>query len=641
MNKQFTIGVAGHVDHGKTTLVRALTGIDTDRKAEEKMRGLSIESGMAELNLPSGRSVSLIDVPGHTDFLKNTIRGLNSVDVAILVVAADDGIMPQTREHLDILTFFKAKTGLVVLSKTDLVDHEVLDLAELELNEFLSGTFLDQCPILKFTLRKPELAAAIVHGLDELLNDLPNRKPDLPFRMWIDQVRSVRGHGTVVSGTVATGTLRCNDEIALSPSEIKTRARSLESHGRAVTRAIAGQRIGINLHRVPVGDVSRGMSLANPGAMHSLYLLNAEIGIVTGAKMSIKNRQRVKIYLGTSITNAMVVFMERDRLGPGETGLAQIRLLRPVAALPRDAFVVSPLNINTVIAGGYVLETPRDKYRTVKAKSVLPLLAALQKEDVGAYVDNFFEGAQNSLTCAKALSQKTGLAPAPFERIINSKVQKGEFVYIKGHGAIKKHHLTVLYKKFKTAIEEIFSQAPMKKNAGMAEVAKRMKPGVESALLSIAAETLCTNGDIIRVDGGYRPAEVRPSLNASLDAQASVLLNYMQAAGLMPISPGFFWKQHRSQYGRSKVVGLFNYLHMQKKLIRLKDNRFLSLGAIQEIKKRVTRTIRENGFVTIKDCKALFGYGRSGGTHVLDYLDQIGFTERREDKHYLNEDGSR
>jgi selenocysteine-specific elongation factor len=335
MSTPFTIGVAGHVDHGKTTLVRALTGIDTDRKAEEKARGLSIEAGVAELKLPSGRSVALIDVPGHTDFLKNTIRGLNSVDMAILVVAANDGVMPQTREHLEILKSFHAGSGLVVLSKTDLVDEETLDLAELELNELLGSFFLEQRPILKFTHQRPELGTKIVNSVDKALNDLPHKQVDQPFRMWIDQVRSIQGHGTVASGTISTGTVHCNDEIELLPSGIKTRARSLESHACAVSRAIAGQRVGINLHRVPLADVRRGMILVAPETVHPVYLIDVRIDVLAAARRGIKNRQRVKIYMGTSITNGMVVLMECDRLEPGKTGLAQIRLLRPVAALPR------------------------------------------------------------------------------------------------------------------------------------------------------------------------------------------------------------------------------------------------------------------------------------------------------------------
>jgi selenocysteine-specific elongation factor len=303
--------------------------------------------------------------------------------------------------------------------------------------------------------------------------------------------------------------------------------------------------------------------------------------------------------------------------------------------------VISPLNINTVIAGGRVLETPREKYREAKSKSVLPLLAALQMGDLDTYVEKIFEGARGSLISAKTLCIKTGLPPAPFERIINSKVQKGEYVYIKGRGAIEKRHLTALKRQFKTAIEKAFSKDPMKKSVAISEVAERLEPRVENALLKTTADALCTNGDIIRLDSGYRPAGRQPSWHACQDPQLSFLLDYMQTTGLTPISPGFFWKQHQSQYGRAKAVRLFNYLHSQKELIRLNDNRFLSTKAVEEIKRRVARAIADKGFITLRDCKELFGYGRSGGTHVLDYLNQTGFTIRREDKHFLNEDGSR
>lgn len=639
MSSAFTIGVAGHVDHGKTSLVQALTGIDTDRKAEEKARGLSMAAGVAELKLPSGRSAALIDVPGHTDFLKNTIRGLNSVDMAILVVAADDGVMPQTREHVEILKSFNTVSGLVVLSKIDLVDDETLELAELELSELLRGTCFDQCPIFKYTHIRPELGARIVNGLDEMVDDFSSKKPDLPFRMWIDQVRSIRGHGTVVSGTIAAGTLGCNDELELLPSGIKTRARSLESHACSVNRAMAGQRVGINLHRVPLADVSRGVSLGTPGTFRPSYLLNVEINTIGGMKKGIQNRQRVKVYLGTSITTAMVVLMERDRLKPGESGLAQIRLLQPVAAMPQDTFVMSPLNFNTVIAGGRVLETPREKYRAVKAKFILPILSALQKEDVGAYIENLFENAQGRLISAKTLSQRTGLPSTPFERTINSKVQKGELVYIKGHGAIKKGGLSNFRKQFNTAVAEAFRKDPMKRMMGISEVAARMGTHVNNALLKYTADALCANGDIVRLNGGYRPAEGRPSLNVSQNKQATFLLDYMRAAGLTPISAGFFRKQFPSQYGQADAARMFNYLYRQKQLVRLSNNRFLSLNAFDEIKKRVTQAIRQRGHVTVGDCKELFGYGRSVGAHVLDYLNQIGLTERRQDRHYLKKDG--
>jgi selenocysteine-specific elongation factor len=637
MKTPFTIGVAGHVDHGKTTLVRALTGFDTDRRVEEKVRGLSIEAGVAELKLPSGRSVALIDVPGHTDFLKNTIRGLNSVDMAILVVAADDGVMPQTREHVEILKSFNARAGLIVLSKTDLVDAETIDLAELELNELLEGTFLDQSPILKFSNQRPERSNEIVNCIDEAVNALTAKKPNLPFRMWIDQVRSIQGRGTVVSGTISAGTVHHNDEIELLPSGIKTRARSLESHACAVTRAVAGQRVGINLHRVSMEDVRRGMSLVAPETMHPVFLIDVRIGVLAAAKWAIKNRQRVKIYMGTSIINAMVVLMACERLEPGETDLAQIRLRQPVAALPRDTFVISPLNINTVIAGGLVLQTPHEKFRAAKTDAVIPLLKALEKEDVGAYVENALDRAKGRPITAKTFSQKTGLPSFQFERYINAKVQKGQWAYIKGCGAVKKESLTLLEKEFIAIIETTFKNDPLKKKVTLPEVAERLEHQTEPALLQIVVDRLCKTGRIVSLEGGFVLCGFQPELDAQHKALISQLLAYAHASGLTPFSAHTFWKLHRPKYNKKHIQQLLNYLYTQKRLVRLNDKRFLSLDAVERIKVRVARTIKARGFVTLGDCKELLGYGRWGGTHVLDYLNDIGFTVRRDNKHYLNE----
>jgi selenocysteine-specific elongation factor len=635
--KAFTIGVAGHVDHGKTTLVRALTGIDTDRKAAEKARGLSIESGVAELKLASGREAALIDVPGHTDFLKNAIRGLSGVDLAILVVAADDGVMPQTREHLEILKFFRAAAGMVVISKIDLVDKETLTLAELELEELLGGSFFAPCPCFKFSSQRPDLSGEIKKGIDAALDKVTanNTPKAAPFRLWIDQVRSIRGHGTVVSGTVGAGAVRRNDALVLLPAGSPTRARTLETHAREAPRAETGQRVGINLNRLPMAAVRRGMCLAAPGRLDPVYLLNAEIQMLASAPWGIKDRQRVKIYLGTAVTNALVVLMGKERLGPAESALAQIRLMRPVAALPQDPFVIAPMNRNRVVAGGRVLEISRQKFRTARAAALLPQLEALRHNDAPAYLNKVVDQTPGRLITAKALARKTGLPPLAFERCISAKVQKGEWVYLKGHGAIAGRHLQRLQARFKAAVEAAFDHDPLKRSVGLPEVAERMGAPIDGVLLERTADALCSRGELHRLEGGYGLAGQRPCLDASQEAQIAFVLGHIQSAGLTPISPQFFCRQHRPPFSKAVALRLFTYLARRKQLIRLDNGRFLTRDALAEIKKRVASAIAQRGFVTLGDCKALFGYGRSGGAHVLDYLNQIGFTERREDRHYL------
>ncbi len=640
MESHYTIGVAGHVDHGKTTLVRCLTGVDTDRKPEEKRRGMSIEAGVAPLDLPSGRRAALIDVPGHTDFLKNTIRGLNSVDLGVLVVAADDGVMPQTREHLEILKFFRATSGFVVLSKTDLVDPDTVELAELEVRELLNGTFIDDRSLFKFTSKDPERVPDLVRNIDIALAQLPAKKSDPAFRLWIDQIRSLTGYGTVVSGTVSSGMIQCGDEIQLMPTGTTIRARTIQSHGASITQAFAGQRVGINLHRIAVQDVARGMALVTPEAVRPASILNADIRVLTRSTTGIKNRQKVKVYLGTSITNAMIILMQGNRLDPGEAGLAQIRLLKPVAALPQDAFVISPLNINTVVAGGRVLETAHEKYRASKSEFILPMLAALRQADVNAYTERVFAGAAGQLITARDLSAKTGLPYSQFESLIGSKVQKKEFIYIKGRGAIQANHMAAIKTGFLAVVEEAFRQEPLKKTILVSEVAERLEIPVEKVLLEITADELCREGKLVRLHGGYQTPDSEKPLDEQRATLVSSLLEYAQQSGLTPFSGDTFWKLHRPTFEKADIQQLLNYLFSQKKLARLNDHRFLSLQALDEIKQRVAQAIGRKGFVTVGDCKELLGYGRWGGTHVLDYLNKIGFTARREDKHYLRQNHS-
>ena len=596
---------------------------------------MSIETGVAPLILPSGRQAAVIDVPGHTDFLKNTIPGLNSVDLGVLVVAADDGVMPQTREHLEILKFFKATSGFVVLSKTDLVDQDTVELTELEVRELLSGTFLDNCPFFKFTTMNPKLSTDFIQGIDAALIDLPAKKSDPPFRLWIDQVRTLVGHGTVVSGTVSSGCIQCDDEIELLPSGNKIRARSLETHGVAISKAVAGQRVEINLHRVSINEIARWMALMTPGAIPPVNMLNADISVLEQAKRGLKNRQKVKIYLGTSITNAMIILMDGDRLDPGETGFAQIRLMRPIAATPQEAFVVSPLNINTVIAGGRVLETAQEKYRTSKCGSTLPLLTALRQVDVGAYVERVFANSTGHLITARDLSVKTGLPYSEFESLIGSRVQRGELVYIKGCGAIKKTHAAAIKAQFLAVVEEAFKKNPLKKTILISEVAERLENRIAIILLQIVADELCGESKLIRLHGGYHLPDTQKSLDGHRESLISQLLEYAQDCGVNPFSADTFWKLHRSKFEKEDIQQLLNYLFSQSKLVRLNDQRFLSLEALDEIKKRVAQTAASKGYMTVSDCKEVLGYGRWGGTHVLDHLDKIGFTMRREDKHYL------
>lgn len=637
MEKNITIGVAGHADHGKSALVRSLTGIDTDRLQEEKRRGFSIQSGIAPLELSSGKEIAMIDVPGHTDFLKNTIRGLSCIDMAILVVAADDGIMPQTLEHLGILAFLKAKNGFIVLSKADLVDDEILELAELEIEDVISGTFLEGKPIIPFSVIDLRGLDEIRLTIEEEGEKIAGKDIHSPFRLWIDQVRSFPGSGTVVSGTVLSGTIRQGDLIHLLPSVKETRARFLEVHHRKVSQAVAGQRVGINLHKVSRKEAQRGMVLAKPGSIGHTNLLNVDLHVLKRVNKPIRNRQKVKLYLGTSVTNALVVIMEKEQLGPGENSLVQFRLLKHVPALPGDPFVVCLLNIQTVIGGGTILEIPLEKYRSVKAENSVQYLQALQKGNMKVAIDLFFKRSLSYPATGTEITRLTGLPDKGVEAAIRSMVENGEVLSFGDRGFFGKARYQDLKRKLPEVVEKILTKNPLKMTATPEEIKKQLAPSLDKAPFQRMLDELCSEGKMIKTGGAFRIQNLLVRLSDERERLISMLLDYAQESGFVPFSAGTFWNLHKRKFNKNEIQRLLDYLHAQKRLIRLNNRRFLTPHAMEQIKKRVRELIKKNGKLTIGDCKTIMGYGRTVGIPVLEYLDSIEFTVRQGDKRVLKE----
>ncbi|RLB29026.1 MAG: selenocysteine-specific translation elongation factor [Deltaproteobacteria bacterium] len=638
MKKFVTVGISGHVDHGKTALVRCLTGIDTDRLQEEKRRGLSIESGIAPLELSSGTEIALVDVPGHTDFLKNTIRGLSGVDAAILVVAADDGVMPQTLEHIQILNFLGAKGGFIVLTKSDLVDDETLDLADLEIRETVEGTFLEEKPIIPFSAIDQRGLHEIRIEIKKVAEKISQKDLDSPFRLWIDQIRSFAGFGTVASGTILSGIIREHDLLLLLPPGIQTRARSLETHHENVSEACAGQRVGINLHKVSLKDVRRGMVLVKPGTLDQTYLLNVDLEILKSAKKPIKNRQRVKLYLGTSITNSLVVLMEKDQLQPGERGLAQLRLMKPVASLPKDHFVISLMSIPSVIGGGRVLEIPKEKYRQTRATAIIPYLSALQEGNLKAVVDHFFTRILNRPLTADEIARNSGFSPLELEEELKARVKSGELIHLQGKRFFAKNHYRTLKRQLLEVVEKILTKDPLKMTATAEEVREELAASLDDALFQRMLAELCNKGKLIKINGSFRIRDLSVRLSNEREKLITMLLDYAQESGFVPFSADTFWKAHKRKYNKNEIQRLLDYLHGQKRLIRLNNRRFLSPQAMEKIKGRVRRVIGKNGRLTIGDCKEVLGYGRTVGVPVFEYLDSIGFTVRQGDERVLNTD---
>ena len=641
IEKYVTVGIAGHVDHGKTSLVKCLTGTDTDRLQEEKRRGLSIESGIAPFRSNiSNMQIAFVDVPGHTDFLKNTIRGLSGVDMAILVVAADDGLMPQTLEHLRILNFFDVKNGFIVLSKSDLADDEILCLAELEIREAVEGTFLDEKPIIAFSVTDKRGLLEIEKCIVETAKKVQIKDPSLPFRLWVDQVKSFAGIGTVVTGTIQSGTLNQGDKIHLLPVGMETRARLLEMHHDKADKSVAGQRVGINIPKVPVTDVKRGMVLSIPDTIHPTYLLNVEIRLLKTAKKPIKNRQRVKLYLGTSVTNAMVVLMEQEleHLYPGENGLAQIRLMKLVPTLPGDPFVIGILNIQTVIGGGRVLQVSREKIRQKNVSATLSLLEAVQENNIKAFVSQAFKINPSCLMTSKELARNFFVAEAAIENEIRERVRSGETLLFAGQGFFQKDHYQDLKKQVPQIVKMVLADNPLKVRASYEEIKERLSPRLDDAPFRRMIFELLNEKKMIKSGGGFQVPDYTAHLSNDREKLITLLEDYAQTSWLVPFSAHTFWTLHKKDYSLNEVQRVLDYLYLQKSLIRLNNRRFISHDAMAVIKERVKNLIRSKGGLTIEDGKELLGYGRTVGISVFEYLDSIKFTQRKDDMRVLIKD---
>lgn len=405
--KHIIIGTAGHIDHGKTRLVKALTGVDTDRLAEEKRRGITIEPGFAQLVLEDGTRAGLVDVPGHEKFIRNMLAGAGGIDLAMLVVAADEGFMPQTEEHLNILSLLGLEKGLVVLTKADLVTPDWMEEIRADTRRRIAGTFLEGCPMLEVSAVTGTGISELRRALGDLIAQTREKQSRGTFRMPVDRVFSVEGFGTVATGTVIGGAVRVGETVELAPSGLQGRVRSLQVHGEGVDTACAGQRAALNLAGVKTGDIRRGETAVTPGSAAVTQMLDVRLRCLKDAKRAIRSGSQVHLHHGTAVCQARAVLLDRDTLSPGESCYAQLRLAGPIAAQRGDRFVIRFFSPVETIGGGIVLdEAPLRHKRNDPAA-----LAALTVRETGSDEEKILQAAARqgtALPTAETLARTAG-----------------------------------------------------------------------------------------------------------------------------------------------------------------------------------------------------------------------------------------
>lgn len=423
------IGTAGHIDHGKTTLIKAMTGKETDTLKEEKERGISINLGFTYFDLPSGRRAGIIDVPGHERFVKNMLAGVGGIDIVLLVIAADEGIMPQTREHLNILELLDIRKGIVVITKKDIVDDEWLTMITDEVKEELAESFLKDSPLIPVSSLSGQGLDELSREIDRLTENMEDRDTVTDFRIPVDRVFTVSGFGTVITGTLISGEINEGEPCEVYTNGIKTRIRGIHVHEVPVKKAYAGQRVALNLAGIKTGDVDRGDVISRPGAMENSLMLDCRLNYLKDAPRALKNRERIRLYHGTTEVLGRVVLLDNETVNPGESALVQIRLEESIAARRGDKYVIRSYSPMYTIGGGTVLEPNPSKHKAMD-KAVLEELTLKEKGDPSDIVEQTIAG--NSIIFPKKedIIKLSGKGIANIDEIIDRLKSLGKITEI-------------------------------------------------------------------------------------------------------------------------------------------------------------------------------------------------------------------
>ncbi len=621
------LGTAGHIDHGKSSLIKALTGIDPDRLKEEKLRGITIELGFASLTLPSGQTLGIVDVPGHERFVRHMVAGATGMDLVALVIAADEGVMPQTREHLEICELLKVKQGLVVLTKTDLVEADWLDLVEEEIREALKGTFLDGAPLVRFSAVTGEGTEALLATLAELAAAVPPKPPSGIFRLPVDRVFTIKGFGTVVTGTAISGRLRVGDAVTVYPPLYKARVRSLQTHGASVEELLAGSRAAVNLQGLEKEEMERGMVVATPGALIPSRRLDALIQVLESVPRPLKHRQAVRFHTGTSERLAVPLLLDADELPPGAAGFAQFLLRDPVALKPGDRFVIRNLSPAITWGGGRILHVnpPRHKRRQ---EPVLAGLRTLEQGTPEEQVRFYLAEAGPAGLSRGELAAMLPWDPPEVANLLNALVVKGEALLYDPES--QRYALTDTARSLEEDIcghlKAYHQQHPLKPGLSKEELRRRLPEQMEVRFFNELLARLGRQKQVVVDKDLVRLAGHRVTLAHDQQETSRRLEALYRQGRLSP--PTLKELEAALKLPLSQLQPLLRVLVNQGTLVKATDDLYFHSEAMAQLKADLVDFLKKNGEITTPQFKNLTQTSRKFTIPLLEYFDSNRVTVR-------------
>ncbi|MGB7201207.1 MAG: selenocysteine-specific translation elongation factor [Pyrinomonadaceae bacterium] len=634
------VGTAGHIDHGKTALVKALTGTDADRLPEEKKRGITVDLGFAEMSVGDVH-FGFVDVPGHERFVKNMLAGASGIDIVLLVIAADEGVMPQTREHFDICRLLDIKAGIVVLTKSDLVDPETLELAKLDAAELVADSFLQAAPLIAVSSITNEGLPDLRDALVAEARSLARAENERVIRLPIDRSFSMRGFGAVVTGTLASGEINESDELELLPSGEKVRVRGLQTHGKPVKTALSGQRVAVNVAGIDHSKITRGMVLAEPNILKPTQIIDAEIEVLSDAARPLRTRQRVRVALGTSETLARIqVLNSSAEIAAGEKDFIQVRFETPVVAVPGERFIIRSYSPQTTIAGGVVIDALAAKHRRKefeRASRNLRNLLSAGNEHI-ATVRLLIDAAEAAGLSFAELQSRTALKSDILKSAIEENASNGSLV-VAGEVFVAADSFKALTKSVEAALADFHKKEPLAKGISREALRESVTQFISADVFNAVITTLHSSSAVVIDKDTIRLAAHKTELSDEEAAlSGKILASYIDAR----LEPSRLDEVLDRAVGGTRFsrtdARKFLQLHLDSgDIVKIDDDFYFAKSEIDKLVSRLRQfaDTTDARLIDVAKFKELAGVSRKYAIPLLEYFDRERITRRAADKRLI------
>ncbi|MFH1079244.1 MAG: selenocysteine-specific translation elongation factor [Pseudomonadota bacterium] len=637
--KHIVLGTAGHVDHGKTALIKALTGVDTDRLKEEKERGISIELGFAFLTLPGGQIVGVVDVPGHERFIKNMVSGAAGIDLVIVVIAADEGVMPQTKEHLHICSLLGLKKGLVALTKVDLVDEDWRALVTDDIRAFLKGTFLEASPIIPVSALTGEGLPDLLISLDQAASGIEEKSDAGLFRLPVDRVFSMKGFGTVVTGTLVSGHIRTGEDVAVLPHRITSRIRGMQVHNQSVNLAESGQRTAINLQAIGTNAISRGDVITRPGTLETTRRLDVYFDYLQTNEKRLKNRALVRFHAGASEVMARVTFPDRDVVTPGDKAFAQLFLAFPAVVMAGDCFVIRSYSPVTTIGGGMILDPLSPKHKRYSERTIREL-ECLQHGDDLERVATIIDRSSFSGIDLREMVIRTGLPQSQVKKRLETlfSLKRAILLDREETRVISFRIYLDMQEKLMSDIRAFHERFPLQEGMSREELRTKVGSFVSPRLFNAVMRDLERDGRIVIDRESLRLPDHRVNLQGELEGLRQSISDLYRNAGLTPPSLKEVLEVFAAQ--KSRVGSVLNVMFKDGSLIKVNEDMYFDSATLARLREDYKDLLTKDGKATPVSFKALTGLSRKYIIPLLEYFDMTKLTVRSGEYRILREKGN-